>query len=673
MLSLESCKRWALLRNFTRQTLRSFRATIYIVVLLFIAQSSFAQSNLSPLTTIDFDNLSGSSLFSNAGAPLVISSATFSGGQLLTNATYLPADPTSVYGTASFCTGCSPQITIDFAEKVSNFSMLLLNGEIFTVTYTVQDDQGGKSQITLIANSSGGAATVQLPESNIRQVVISSDPATWDFLIDNVQFSPSGVELIDPVSSEFLTRYPNGASISTNTDVLANGGTLVQGAAADGVTQVLVRIPALKAGDTFNLSLQDQNGTSADTSAIGGLFQVGDVPKNVATTLTATATDTSNGAMAFAIYLAPSTFARDSSDASLANRSVTLQIGGASQSTTSINVVRPPVVLIHGLWGEASDWGGFTPLVGDPQNRFQVGYAFYNGYVSGITATSPTYSSVDLTKIRANTLGFSYNAVQVEKMIRSYISDFKSSQNVAAVQADVVGHSMGGDISRSLASLSDFTSSDTYGQGIIDKLITIGTPHLGSPLAIDLLESDNSCSSDVLARSGQLSFTSVTINNGTVSGAVNDLQGTGDGTNLSSALKSLRATSLPFPLAYIAATSNSASVANLSKSIFSASYVLRNLLCSHDPIAQALTPTGWPALFNNEATDSIVPLNSQLNGNTAGSGGPFAGIIHSSGLEQLNFSPPAELDTASQLAAEVITLLNEAKTGSDFHVYAGSQ
>jgi hypothetical protein len=43
------------------------------------------------------------------------------------------------------------------------------------------------------------------------------------------------------------------------------------------------------------------------------------------------------------------------------------------------------------------------------------------------------------------------------------------------------------------------------------------------------------------------------------------------------------------------------------------------------------------------------------------------------GLETLNFSPPAELDSASQLATEVITLLNEAKTGPDFHVYAGSQ
>ena len=51
---------------------------------------------------------------------------------------------------------------------------------------------------------------------------------------------------------------------------------------------------------------------------------------------------------------------------------------------------------------------------------------------------------------------------------------------------------MGGDIMRTVASLPTFLSADTYGVGPIDKLITIGTPHLGSPLAIQLLqEGDN--------------------------------------------------------------------------------------------------------------------------------------------------------------------------------------
>jgi pimeloyl-ACP methyl ester carboxylesterase len=676
MRTLESCKRSALFPNFMGGPLHPMRAAIFALLMLFATRLSFAQSSSPPITAVDFENLSGPSLFSSADPPLTTSSATFSGGQLLTNATYLPADPTSVYGTSYFCTGCSPEISIDFAQKVSNFSVLLLNGQTFTVTYTVEDDQGGTTQTTLVANSLSGAAIVQLPESGIRQVVISSGAGDWDFFIDNVQFSPSSAALLDPVGSEFLTKYPNGASITTDVDVLASGGTLVQGVAADGVTQVLVRIPASAPGDTFALSLQDENGDTADASAIGGLFQVGDVPKNAANTLTVTAAETVEGPIAFAVYLAPANFSRDSSDFTLANRAVTLtvQVGTATQSTTTINVLRPPVVLIHGLWADLSSWSGFTPLVGDSLNRFSLSYASYSDFVSGITETSPSYPLSKLKYIRANALGFAYNAAQIEKLIRSSIADFESTNNVAAVQADIVGHSMGGDISRSLASLGDFSSSETYGQGIVDKLITIGTPHLGSPLAINLLDGSNFCTSAFLALNGNPSFTSVTINSVTVvSGAVNDLQGTGDGSNLSPALMSLKATRLPFPLAYIAATSTSTNLSKLGQSKLSASYWLGHFFCSSDPIAQALTPTGWPALFNNAASDSVVTLNSQLNGNATGSGGPFTGIIHSAGLESLNFSPPAEQDSASQIATEVVSLLNEAKSGPDFLSYGGSQ
>lgn len=149
----KSSKSSFLFHNFKGRAPRLFCAAVFAVSLS-ITPSGSAQSS-PPLTTIDFENLSGPSMFSNVSPPLTISSATLSGGQVLTNATFLPADPTSVYGTANFCAGCSPQITIDFAQKVSNFSMLLLNGETFTVTYTVEDDQGGSTQITLVANSQG--------------------------------------------------------------------------------------------------------------------------------------------------------------------------------------------------------------------------------------------------------------------------------------------------------------------------------------------------------------------------------------------------------------------------------------------------------------------------------------------------------------------------------------
>lgn len=56
---------------------------------------------------------------------------------------------------------------------------------------------------------------------------------------------------------------------------------------------------------------------------------------------------------------------------------------------------------------------------------------------------------------------------------------------MAVVQADVVAHSMGGDIARVMPTVTGFANQTNYGLGPVHKLITIGTPHQGSPLAGD--------------------------------------------------------------------------------------------------------------------------------------------------------------------------------------------
>jgi hypothetical protein len=43
-----------------------------------------------------------------------------------------------------------------------------------------------------------------------------------------------------------------------------------------------------------------------------------------------------------------------------------------------------------------------------------------------------------------------------------------------------------------------------------------------------------------------------------------------------------------------------------------------------------------------------------------------AGVIHSSGLKDLDFNPPTELDPGSGIPGDLINLLNEAINGSDF-------
>ena len=143
-------------------------------------------------TQINFEQFSGGPFFTQIEPPLTVGIARFSGGQILSAASGLATNQTKVYGTAVFCSGCLPTITVDFSEPVSNFSVVLYNGQAFTVTYVVQDDQGGLQSITLAAHFQFGFATINLPSEGIRKVTITSDTGQWDFLIDNVRFEESG-------------------------------------------------------------------------------------------------------------------------------------------------------------------------------------------------------------------------------------------------------------------------------------------------------------------------------------------------------------------------------------------------------------------------------------------------------------------------------------------------
>jgi len=143
-------------------------------------------------TTVDFEQFSGSpSVYLGVQPPLTIGIATFSGGQLLSAASQLANDRSTVYGTAYFAPGFLPTITINFSQPVGNFSVLIANGWALTIDYTIQDDRGGIQTRTLGSLfDSSGAATLSLPSTGIRQVVISSGMSNWNFVIDNVQFTP---------------------------------------------------------------------------------------------------------------------------------------------------------------------------------------------------------------------------------------------------------------------------------------------------------------------------------------------------------------------------------------------------------------------------------------------------------------------------------------------------
>jgi len=103
----------------------------------------------------------------------------------------------------------------------------------------------------------------------------------------------------------------------------------------------------------------------------------------------------------------------------------------------------------------------------------------------------------------------------------------------------------------------EFLQDDTLHQGYIHKLITIDTPHLGSPVALALLSAHETtvCLATTLAEHQRFPLAGAIFgnNNSAFSGAMTDLAG--DSTEVSAALSLLHEFSLhPVPTAMIAGT-----------------------------------------------------------------------------------------------------------------------
>jgi pimeloyl-ACP methyl ester carboxylesterase len=482
--------------------------------------------------------------------------------------------------------------------------------------------------------------------------------------------NPPQLTLLDPVPALL-----SGPKVTTKVNVLATKGRTVEGSSADGASEIVLRVPANAVGEQFTFTvINDQGLQSTSPSEDGGLAAIGSA-SFTASQLTVKAAHTAQGPMAFAIYGAPVDFPRpEGQDASATDRFITLNLLAVDtglSSNTLVTLLRPPLGLIHGLWGSPASWDNFTPLITDP--RFAIGRANYSAVIGGqIKSYSPAYPSWAVSSLKnaqANSLGFAYNATRVLKQLATFINQFKTGKNpdqipVAAIQVDIVAHSMGGDITRTFPMVKGFYGDATLALGGIHKMITIGTPHWGSPLAIHLLDDNNECVRGILATSGAPSFTSVTFTNGmTTTGGVGDLQGDGFGGSLSPALQVLQ-TPIPhaLPTALIQGLESQSQLDGLDSS--SAAQAIR-LFCAGDYLASHLTSKGWPEIFNQES-DSIVPALSEVAGLTDFT--EIDGVIHSASAEELGFGPPAELDAAGDIPAAVTNLLNTPVTNA---VYVG--
>jgi len=390
--------------------------------------------------------------------------------------------------------------------------------------------------------------------------------------------------------------------------------------------------------------------------------------------------------MAFAIYYAPPDFSQgNDAYTNSATRTVNFQATAPGVSSSgAVTILRPPVVLVHGIWDSKDGWKSF-PLDQTLFSLFPAQYDVAITVAKGSPNANPndtttTWTPFALKSASANQLSFTYNAPGVHDQIKKFIVSFRGGKNVlqtnaAAAQADVVAHSLGGLVTRQISLLPEYLDQPSFGVGNVHKLITIGTPHFGSPLATALLQDPNAeC---MLASQHSLVFGSWVGAPGAQSigaGAVYDMQGE---TSLSQALSTLNGSNPhALPVSAIAGQISGANDLHLSLlnwnswltniqntiPLIAATFRLVGFGCGPCSIEVALAANNWFSLFNGNANDGMVSVGSQLHG--AGSGWP--GLIHTIRLVDLGFTGPGELQDPVNIPNNVVNLLNQPVNGSKF-------
>lgn len=302
----------------------------------------------------------------------------------------------------------------------------------------------------------------------------------------------------------------------------------VGGVAADGVTPLLIEVrsscafrvilgyePSVAyvgsagAGSAPSGELRVLGGGVVDAIAgASGFAQSGVLPAGVASGIEAAggvieSEERGGEHVARAVYLAPDWLPRDLVEAGGALEQriwpfVEIDSDGAGPGAAEwlvrgelgVGVVQPPVMLLHGLWSNGNafarpTWNAELAQFGGGEGSLLVGFGDYSAG-----------SRVSGSSSRA----FDESLPLIEDDIESLLGGARSRSvggvaGVAVNRIDVIGHSMGGALSRVLASDTRegafppgrYRRASNFEQGQIRRLVTINSPLQGSAFADGLL------------------------------------------------------------------------------------------------------------------------------------------------------------------------------------------
>lgn len=357
------------------------------------------------------------------------------------------------------------KVTVDPRSKSKAESIFWQAGEVF-VSVSGAAENGQDTGVQALASSVDAA---------LKQAGVYDFPRSWFVSAQPAQATPGDV------------FDGNRTVLGTDDIALLEPGELTkldpahkrQGAAADGVSRLLVIATFPSSGD-FKVSVE---GGAKDGTAEAVFFD---------------STEEVDGKhYAFAFYTPPQSFGPGSGNQKpenllageveyrdiVVNFSLTPEGGGAAVTARqALKLARPPLVLVHGTFDNPDDcWktgsikgpAFFETMARVGIKTFPVDYHNSNGKAAG-TWLGPG------TRFEDNK-----NVVWANDGIQAALAYYRDTLKLAATQADVVGHSMGGLLARVYASTNynpQYARAENFSRGDIHRLITIGTPHHGSDL-----------------------------------------------------------------------------------------------------------------------------------------------------------------------------------------------
>ncbi|HYH96403.1 choice-of-anchor A family protein [Hyalangium sp.] len=290
-------------------------------------------------------------------------------------------------------------------------------------------------------------------------------------VLDNITFS--SMEVLDPNPS--LMDAFRG-TVKTDPTALALEGRNVQEVAADGVTQVLLRVNVPGPGE-MRFSL-----LGAHAPADGGLSAVGRADRS--DSITVNVQQAAPGQYyAFALYMSPEDF-DTGGDAEARSRNVRIETqytptsGAGFGDTYNVTIVRPPVVIVHDIWSSCAFWDGDTSIY-----RHNI-----------FTPTCADYSATNSSSLERN-------SAVVPDAVFEALEELRRG-GTAVTQVDVIAHGMGGLLTRKYADWPNYRRFTNFNGGDLNRLIAMNTPHVGTRMAdriVELREELQECDLDTWA------------------------------------------------------------------------------------------------------------------------------------------------------------------------------